>query len=209
MRFTTSVLVLAIGVPLMARAQVDTLSLTGRSNLMIGIGLTGQRNTTASGGQASVTTTKGEAGSFSFNHWVRPEIGVVVSASLLSASSSAGVSASGASANAIFPLLFGVRYSPRALALSPSIRPFVSAAAGPYIHTANDAHPFDASHSSETVLGSRLSAGANWFVARHFTMSVEANYHAVGKFERQNAVTRDPSGFGMNVGFGFAWGGDK
>ena len=209
MRFTTSVLVLAIGVPLMAGAQVDTLSLAGRSNLMLGIGLTGERNTTASGSQASVTTTKGEAGSFSFNHWVRPEIGVVISASLLSASSSAGVSGSGASASAIFPLLFGVSYSPRALALSQSIRPFVSAAAGPYIHTVSDAKLFDASHYSETVLGARLSTGANWFVARHFTVSVEGSYHAIGEFARQDAVTRDPSGFGMNVGFGFAWGSDR
>ena len=207
MRFTTSVFVLAIGVPLMAGAQVDTLSLTGRSNLMLGIGLTGQRHTTASGSQASVTTTTtGEAGSFSFNHWVRPEIGVVISASLLSASSSAGVSSSGASASAIFPLLFGISYSPRALALSPSIRPFVSLSAGPYIHTLSDAKLFDVSHTSETVLGARLSAGANWFVARHFTVSVEGSYHAIGEFERQDAVAKNPSGFGMNVGFGFAWG---
>ena len=57
-----------------------------------------------------------------------------------SASSIRGfVSAGGASANAIFPLLVGLSYSPRALALSPSIRPFVSVAAGPYIYTVNDA----------------------------------------------------------------------
>lgn len=205
MRFTPSALILAIGLPVAAGAQADTLSLTGRSNLVLGIGLIGERRATASGGQASMTT-KGEAASFSFNHWVRPEIGVVISASLLSASSSAGLSAGGVTANAIFPLLFGLSYSPRALALSSSIRPFVSAAGGAYIHTVNDANPFGASHYSETVLGGRLGAGANWFVARHFTVSFEANYHAVGKFERQDAVTRDPSGLGMNIGFGFAWG---
>jgi hypothetical protein len=208
MRLTTSALILAIGLPLAAAAQNDTLSLAGRSNLLIGIGLTGERSSIASGGQSSVTT-KGEAASFSFNHWVRPEIGVVISASLLSANTSAGFSSSGATANAIFPLLFGLSYSPRALALSRSIRPFVSAAAGPYIHAVAGANPAGVENYTETALGSRLGAGANWFVARHFTVLVEANYHAVGNFERQDAVTRDPSGFGMNLGFGFAWGGTR
>ena len=206
MRLTTSAFILALGLPVVAGAQVDTLSLTGRSNLMIGIGLTGERNTTASGSQ-STATTKGEAASFSFNHWVRPEIGVIISASLLSASTSAGFSSGSATANAIFPLLFGLSYSPRALALSSSIRPFVSAAAGPYIHTVTGANPTVAENFSETALGSRLGAGANWFVARHFTVLLEANYHAVGKFKRQDAVTKDPSGFGVNLGFGFGWGG--
>jgi hypothetical protein len=205
MRFITSALIVIVGLPVVAGAQTDSLSLTGRSNLMIGVGLTGERSTTASGGQSSVRT-KGEAASFSFNHWVRPEVGVIISASLLSASSSAGFSAGGATANAIVPLLFGLSYSPRALALSSSIRPFVSAAAGPYIHTVADANPAGAENYSETVPGARIAAGANWFVARHFTVLLEANYHAVGKFERQDAVTKDPSGFGMNVGFGFAWG---
>ncbi len=205
MRLLTSALILAIGSPAVAGAQADTLSLAGRSNLMMGIGLTGQRSTTVTGGQSSVTT-KGEAASFSFNHWVRPEVGIVISASLLRASATAAFGPSGAVANAIFPLLFGLTYSPRALALSPSIRPFVSAAAGPYVHTVAGANPEAAENYSETAFGGRLGVGANWFVARHFTVSVEANHHAVGRFERQDAVTRDPGGFGMNLGFGFAWG---
>jgi hypothetical protein len=205
MRLISSALLLSIALPVVSAAQTDTLSLAGRSNLMLGIGLAGERSATASTSQASVTR-KGEAASFSFNHWVRPELGILVSASMLGSSATAGFGRGGAAANAIFPILFGLSYSPRALALSPSIRPFVSAAAGPYVYTAAGATTTAAENYSETALGSRLGAGANWFVARHFTVLVEANYHAIGKFERQDAVTRDPSGFGLNVGFGFAWG---
>ena len=205
MRFKASV-VLAMALPAIAGAQAtdDSLSLAGRSNIMFAIGLTGERTTNASGGGTSVRST-GEAGGFSFNHWVRPEVGVTISANVLGASTSAGFGS--ASTNAIVPLLFGISYSPRALALSRSIRPYASVAAGPYIHTVSDANGLSASNYTETAAGSRLAAGANWFIARHFAMNVEAHYNAVGKFDRQDAVTKDPSGFGFNLGFAFGWGG--
>jgi hypothetical protein len=198
---------LTIALPLTAAAQArpDTLDLSGRSNLMLGIGLAGQRSASALPGDASVIT-KGEAAALSFNHWVRPEVGITISASLLRASATAGLSSNSAQADAITPLLFGLTFSPRALALSTSIRPYASLAAGPYIYSSTGARNTTTSAYSETVFGSRFGAGANWFVARHFTLNVETMYHAVGKFERQTAVTKDPSGFGMNVGFGIGWG---
>jgi hypothetical protein len=60
---------------------------------------------------------------------------------------------------------------------------------------------------TESVAGARFAAGTNWFVARHFMLSVEGDYHAVGRFSRQDAITAKPSGFGMSFGFGFSWGG--
>jgi hypothetical protein len=108
----------------------------------------------------------------------------------------------------ITPILFGVSYSPRALALTTSLRPFVSAAVGPYVHTVSDAGPGTANSTSESVAGARFAAGANWFVARHFLLSLEGDYHAVGRFSRQDAATSKASGFGMLLGFGFSWGGN-
>jgi hypothetical protein len=160
-----SALLLVIAIPVLGQAQstVDSLNLAGRTNIMFGIGLTGARSATASPGFESTHTT-GEVGSFAFNHWVSPEIGVLVSAAVLNAdaTSSGGI----ASTNAITPILFGASYSPRALALTTSLRPFVSAAVGPYIHTVSDAGPSTANSTSESVAGARFAAGANWFVAR-------------------------------------------
>jgi hypothetical protein len=202
-----SALLLVIAVPVLGRAQstVDSLNLAGRTNIMFGIGLTGARSATASPGFESTHTT-GEVGSFAFNHWVSPEIGVLVSASVLNAdaTSSGGI----ASTNVITPILFGISYSPRALALTTSLRPFVSAAVGPYVHTVSDAGPGTANSTSESVAGARFAAGANWFVARHFMLSLEGDYHAVGRFSRQDAATSKASGFGMLLGFGFSWGGN-
>jgi hypothetical protein len=201
-----SALLLVIGLPVFARAQssADSLTLAGRSNIMFGIGLTGARDATASPGLESTHTT-GEVGSLAFNHWVRPEIAVQISASVLNADATA----SGASShtNAIAPILFGVSYSPRALALTTSLRPFVSAAVGPYFHIVSDAGATTSSSMTESVAGARFAAGTNWFVARHFMLSLEGDYHAVGRFDRQDAVTSKASGFGMSFGLGFSWGG--
>jgi hypothetical protein len=49
--------------------------------------------------------------------------------------------------------------------------------------------------------------GANWFVARHFVLDIQGDYHAVGAFDHPDAVTTKPSGFGMTFGLGFSWGG--
>ena len=204
MRFIPA-LFLAMALPAVSRAQtVDTLELTGRSNIMLGIGLTGARDATATPTVQS-THTSGEVGSLAFSHWVRSQVAVQVSTSVINAD--ATTSGNESHASVITPLLFGLSYSPRALALTASLRPFVSAAAGPYFHTISDAAYNGATSTTESVAGARFAAGANWFVARHFMLALEGDYHAVGNFEHQDAVTSRASGFGMSFAFGFSWGG--
>src|SRR5262245_7906097 len=111
MRFHRYALLFTLALPFVARAQsTDTLSLTGRTNLMLGIGLTGTREANASVGRASAHAS-GELGSFAFNHWVRPEVGITIATSILRAD----VTATGGAVhtNAVTPILFGITYSPR------------------------------------------------------------------------------------------------
>ena len=136
---------------------------------------------------------------------MRPTVAVEISAAALNADAS--TSGARVHANIVTPILFGLSVSPRALALSTSIRPYLSAAAGPYIHSVSDEFGTSTSASVEAVPGARLAAGANWFVARHFVMGLEGNYHAVGKFDQPDALTEKASGFGMSLSLGFAWGG--
>ena len=199
-------LLIALGVPVAARAQAtDTLSLTGRSSINIGIGLTGQR--TANVGLSGVGThTTGEVGSFGFVHWIHPEVAVTITAAALG--TDANVVGGESHSAAVTPILFGASYSPLALAITPTIRPYVSVAAGPYFHTIADAGGLSGETTTvESVGGVRSAVGANWFVSRHFLISVEGDYHAVGHFSHEDVLTQKPSGFGMSFGFGFAWGG--
>ena len=205
MRFKTLALV-ALGMPAVLSAQSgDTLSLAGRSSLNFGIGLTGHR--VASAGFSGVDTHfTGELGSLGFSHWVRPEVAITVSVASLGGEST--VSGVNATANAITPVLFGVSYSPRALAVSSTLRPYVAVAAGPYFHSVASASGFgNASGSTESVAGMRSAIGANWFVASHFFLALEGDYNAVGQFSQKDEITKNPSGFGMSFGFGFNWGG--
>lgn len=208
MRVKTAALLVALGVPFVLRAQaVDTLSLAGRSSINFGIGLTGQRNVSA--GLSGVDThTTGELGSLGFTHWMRPEVAITISAALLNADQT--VNGGRTRANAVTPILFGVSYSPRALAVSSSLRPYVALAAGPYFHTVSDIGVGNersiVESRVESAAGMRSAIGANWFVARHFLLSVEGDYHAVSHFSQNDELT-NPSGFGMSLGFGFSWGG--
>ena len=74
-------------------------------------------------------------------------------------------------------------------------------------------HPFGVRRRSararahrRAVPGARLAAGTNWFVSRHFLVGLEANYHAVGKFDQPDALTENASGFGMSLSFGICVG---
>jgi hypothetical protein len=202
MRFKPLALV-ALGMPAILAAQsIDTLSLDGRSSINLGIGLTGRRVASAgfSGVDAHFT---GELGSLGFAHWINPEVALTISVASLGGESN--VSGLNVTANAITPVLFGVSYSPRALAVSRALRPYVAVAAGPYFHSVVGASGFgNVGASTESVAGMRAAVGTNWFVAQHFFLSLEGNYNAVSQL---GDGTKNPSGFGLSFGLGVNWGG--
>lgn len=200
-----SALLLVVGLPVavLAQSSPDSLDLTGRTSIAFGLGLTGSSQAAVSPTSASARTTS-EVASFSFSRWVRPQVAIQISTSLVGASSDVGVRGQ---ASATVPLLFGFSYSPRALAITPAIRPYVSVAAGPYTHFFTDALFDHLSAGTETHAGARFGAGANWFAAKHFMLSVDGHYHAVQRFVQPDAPAANVSGFGMSLGLGFSWGG--
>jgi len=205
MRTRTLLLCAALAAPLSLQGQTDTLSLDGRKAITLGLGLTGSRRTTASGSVAA-THTDGQVGSVSYSQYVRPQLAIEIEAAVLNADTYADPSH--AHTNAITPILFGIAIAPSALAITRNVRPFVSAAAGPYVHSVNDASTSgSASTSTETVAGARLATGVNWYAARHFLVSVAGIYHAVGEFDHPDAATDKVSGFSLSLGLGFVWGG--
>jgi hypothetical protein len=207
MRRTAIPLLISLLVPALALAQRtdDTLSLAGKNIISLGFGLTGARDVSATGTQAS-THASGEVGYLGYEHYVHPQAAVDISVGVLSTDTFAQAGRS--HVNSITPVLFGVRYSPEPIALSRSLRPFVSVAAGPYVHTVVDASDLiAASSTNEAAAGARFSAGADWFVARHFMLRAEADYHAVGSFDHPDALTEHASGFGFGFGMAFVWGG--
>src|SRR5262249_52037700 len=132
MRIASIVVATVVALPLAAGAQgSDTLSMSGRSIIALGFGLTGSRSETTGLGTVSAPAA-GQVGSLSFPHWVRPSVAVEISAAVMNADQT--VNGGFVHDNAVLPILFGLSMSPQSWALSRSIRPFVSVAAGPYIH---------------------------------------------------------------------------
>jgi hypothetical protein len=195
--------------PVIARAQEssDALSLAGRTSLVFGLGLTGAREAAANSNGQTTARATGEVVSLALNHWVRPQVAVSISASVLNAN--AGTTAGTADADVITPILFGLSFSPRAWALTPEIRPYASIVGGPYFRHVSSVGSAAVSASSESVAGARFGIGANWFVARHFLLSLEGVYHAVSRFENPGPGAESPNGFGISLGLGVHWGRSK
>ncbi len=205
MKLKTVIAAALVAMPAAVRAQsADTLSLDGRSALAFGLGLTSRSSTSASLTGAS-SSASGQIGSLEFTHWFRPVVAFQVSASVLGAEATS--TPGQVHDNTLTPILAGFSISPRSFALSRNARPYLSAQVGPYIHTVSDVVGSSTSNTVETSFGARFGAGVNWFIARHFLLGADLNYHAVGEFDHPDAITKHPSGFGASVLIGFAWGG--
>ena len=154
---------------------------------MADFGLTGARDATTSATHIQTHTT-GELGSLVFKHWVGPQVAVEIGVGVMNADET--VSPGFVRTNAIIPLLFGASISPPSLALSSSVRPYLSAAVGPYFHSVSELGVSGSEvATTESVPGARFGLGANWFVARHFILDIQGDYHAVGAFDHPDAVT--------------------
>jgi len=140
-----------------------------------------------------------------FSHYVSPGIAFDIAASVLDADASTGFNS--ATTNAVTALLFGLSYSPPQLAVTKGMRPYVSAAMGPYTHV--QAEKFNGSNSTtvQSHVGARFGAGMNISFAHIFALQIQGDYHSVRPFDSVNGVTRDPAGPSMSIGFGFGWGG--
>ncbi len=206
MNIKSILLCAAVLAPISLRAQgtPDTLSLLGRKSISLGFGLTGARSTSASGGTVA-THTDGQVGSLAYNQYIRRQLGIEIEVAVLNTDSF--VQAGRTHTNSITPVLFGFTLAPAPFAITRTVRPFFAAAVGPYIHTVSDVSAIGVSTTTETVAGARFGAGINWYAARHFLLSVEGKYHAVGDFDHPDAATEKASGWGISLGVGFVWGG--
>jgi hypothetical protein len=206
MRFMKSVIAATLALPMVAVAQADsTRSQQGRTMLSFGLGVTGTREASVVSGQTTARTT-GQLASLSFTHFVSPGIAFDIAGAVLDADASTGYS--NTSAAAVTALVFGLSYSPPKLALTKSMRPYVSAAIGPYIHFQSETSAYGSAQTSlQSHVGARLGAGMNVYFARILALQLEGNYHSVKPFDTVNGATRNPTGWSMTVGLGLAWGG--
>lgn len=183
--------------------------LHGKHSIAVSIGLLVQvkaKNDASVNGTTSDTRVDGAVGTLTYTHWFQRDWAINISLGVLGAEANSSVSGSEvfSETGSVIPILFGVRYQPSRLALSPTIRPYVSGAAGPYVGFATKSRAGLVTTNetiSEATLGMHVLAGMDWFFSR-FSVGVNAGYHFVTDFEQRIGSQKNYSGpeFSLAVG---------
>jgi len=209
MNRTTKYLVVAListGLSVVSFAQ--DYSLKGRSALGFNIGLWGgssATNTAAVTGVRSEAKTNGLSGSMLYAHWLQENLSLTLSAGLLSGEASSTVSSSGFNqrASTVIPLLIGIKYYLPAPAPEDAIRPFLSAAVGPFIGMEAKNTVLFQEAFSETAFGGRLGAGIDFLLGQHFTLGAGVGYNLMADFDTPIGARKNYNGAEFAFGFGY------
>ena len=186
------------------------LALTGRHCIEISAGLLdwSSDGSVSIGSVESDVGSRGFVGSVAYSYWVRDYLAVGVTAGVMDVGVTASVRIGDINSKSavVTPVLLGVTLYPRALAISESVLPFISASAGPYVGSSTNGVVSTGSVGgesvSEAVLGGRFRAGVDWFVANRFRLSLAAGYHVVADFDERIGSKDNYSGPEITMGFG-------
>jgi outer membrane protein W len=192
-------------------ASVSTaqdLFLKGRSAIELNLGLWGgakASNTVAVTGIQSEAKTGGFAGGLGYSYWLREHLAVTVTASLLRAQASTSVSISNVTqqASAVIPLLLGIRYYVPEPDSSTSVRPFLSAAIGPYFGSEAKNTFLSQEARTETALGGHLGVGIDFFLGNHFKIGANVGYHLMADFETTVGARKNYNGADFTLGIAY------
>lgn len=207
---------LALAIPIGARAEsadaatASPLRLHGRHAISIQAGVLSRTVVETGAGAGDVTTevrANGAIGTLSYAYWVAPEWTIGISLGLLDAKVGTAVSPGEVSseAAAVTAVLVGAAYHPAGLAPAPTLRPYVSAAVGPYVGSATNSlvgASVTTESVSEAAAGLRVLAGAELFLGRRFEAGIALGYHLVGDFERPIGDDTNYSGPEFSAGVG-------
>lgn len=196
-----------------ASAFGQGLSLKDRSVLELDIGMwaggSKVSNTIGVGGVQSTASSSSFVGSILYAYGIRENVAITLSAGILTAGASVNVGYQNTSqeAGTVMPVLLGVRYYVPSPEQGERVRPFLSLSVGTYLG-------FEASNTvgltlvqethSESAFGSRIGAGADFYIGNSFKFVVNAGYNGMTDFSSAITGRRNFSGGDFSVGVGVA-----
>jgi len=163
------------------------VSLKKRSALELEIGFWGgakASNTITTNGIQSEAKTNGFIGNIIYSYWIQEQLSITLSAGFLAGEVSSNVSLSSVNqhSSAIIPVLIGVNYYFLNPTQEDAVRPFLSAAIGPYIGSETNNTILSQSTHSETALGGRLGAGIDFLLSNHIKLGANVRYNLMSDF---------------------------
>ena len=222
-----SIVALLLILPLSAAAQNLSLTeqtpaighpayntLAGKHRIELGVGLLSKISSSTEISYGN-STTKSEAngllGSISYSYWLEDHVSVHITTGVMDvdATTAAHGLDTYVEASTVTPLLFGVKYQLSRQPIGNAMRPYVSAAVGPYFGFNSNVRSGEDSEVrsySEAALGSRIGAGADLVLSRHFTLGVGAGYHFVSDFSERIGAEKNYSSPDFSIAFGVVFG---
>jgi outer membrane protein W len=197
--FTKSFLLVFIIITMGSVSMAQDLSLNGRSAIELSLGVWGGASASNTVGSTGIQSSTGTSfvGGLGYSYWLRENLALTVTASLLSAQASATVNASNVTqqASTVIPLLLGIRYYVPEPGPDDNIRPYLSAAVGSYFGSEASNTLLSQQAYMETAIGGRLGVGVDFFLSNHFKLGAGVGYHLMANFE-------NPVGARMNYNGG-------
>jgi hypothetical protein len=197
---------LCMGLPFVSFAQVSPLK--NRSALEVNIGFwggAGAANTISFAGIRSEAKTNGFSGGMLYSYWMQENLSFTIGAGLLAgeASSSVGLQGIVQRSSIVIPLLIGLKYNFLNHVPDDVVRPFLSAAVGPYIGMEAKSTVLSQEAFTETAIGGHIGAGADFFLGRHFKLGVNMGYNLISDFGNPVGARKNYSGAEFSLGPGY------
>ena len=195
-----------MGLPFVSFAQVSPLK--NRSALEINVGFwggAGAANTISITGIRSEAKTSGFSGGLLYSYWLQENLSLTISAGLLAgeASSTVGIQGIVQRSSSVVPLLIGLKYNFLNHAPEDVVRPFLTAAVGPYIGSEAKNTVLSQEAFTETAIGGHIGAGADFFLDRHFKLGVNVGYNLMSDFGNPVGTRKNYNGADFSLGPGY------
>jgi Outer membrane protein beta-barrel domain len=210
-----SVLLLLMAAAPSAAAQ-SPARIRGTHTLELAFGLlTGARASTevaVGGGQTLRSSASGTLVSLGYGYRVGEDWSLQTSVGVAQADAtvSAGGAATSVETAVVIPVLFGVKYQPRALMVGTGFSPYVSAGLGPYVGQTSSVRAGPTTFVGsrlETVPGARVAIGTDVSLGSRFTLGAAAAYRPVADFSAPIGTRTNYSGAEFSLSIGLRLGG--
>jgi hypothetical protein len=210
MRCIPYLLILVILAGWLSPAVAQPALRQGRSCIEISLGLWMQASAKSqvTAGNVNVTAN-GPSGSLAYWYGLRDQLylGVCASVTRPEASSFAGLSGTSQTVSAVFPLQFGVRYwLSQPEEEMASLVPYIQGTLGPVFGFEARNALFVQEARTETAMGSRISAGVDFFTSRSFAIGLQAGFLLMTDFAQPVGGRRNFNGPDFSLGVAFLWG---
>lgn len=187
----------------------------GRHGIELGIGLldhTSGQVTVTTTGNTTTTTGTGVGGSLTYTYWLADDVGLSAQIGVVDVDASVSVAGTQSDVRSatVVPLLLGVKYQPFHFRGTERLRPYLSAAVGPYIGTAASvsAGPGIAGVTSRTEAapGGRAGIGLDLLVSHRVMLGLGAGYRLMTDFDQAIGAERNYSGAELTLSAGLLLG---